>query len=138
MSADESLIGLVEVSKQEAQILLEAGYLYMEMGDFQAAQEIFEGCVSLLPRSDAPSVGLGNLLVTQGKHQEAIKAYQNAIKISPESATAHAFLGEVLMLQGQTQQGQQSLQKAIELSPEGAPPAELAQSLLKAAQEGVF
>lgn len=137
MSTDESLIGLVEVSKHEAQVLMEAGYLYVELGNFQAAQEIFEGCVALLPRSDAPSIGLGNLFVTQGKYKEAVNSYQHAIQVRSDSATAYAFLGEVYLLSGDSQQAQNALQKALELAPDG-PPAELARSLLQAEKDGAF
>lgn len=134
---EESLIGIVEVSKQEARLLVESGYLHIELGKFKEAQEIFEGCAALLPRSDVPRIGLGNLFFSQGRHDDAINAYQDAIKVRPDSAAAHAFLGEAYLFKKQFAKAQDTLKRAQELEPEG-PPAELARNLLKAYEQGAF
>ena len=40
---EESLIGLVEVPKKQAQVMLDAAYFYMELGKFKEAEEVFFG-----------------------------------------------------------------------------------------------
>lgn len=134
---NESLVGIVEVSRQEAQLLLEAGYLSMEMGNFRQANEIFEGVCSLLPKSDVPRIALGQMYMTQNRTDEAIKAYKEALKLHPDSAAAHAFLGEAYLFKNQPNLALPALQKAQELEPEG-PPGKLAQSLRQAHDQGAF
>ena len=79
MTTQDSLIGLVEVSKTETKLLLESAYFLIELGKFKEAQDVFEGACSLLPRNDVPRVGLGNLFVMQGRYDQAIQAYQEAL-----------------------------------------------------------
>lgn len=138
---DESLVGIVEVSRREAQLLLEAGYIYMELGKFQEADDVFQGVCSLLPKNDVPRIALGHLFMSQSRIDEAIQSYKNAIKLRPESATAHAFLGEAYLFKGKTELALPTLQKAQELdtSPEEEGSARrLALSLLQAHKEGAF
>lgn len=134
---EESLVGLVEISQHEARILMEAGYLSIEMGHFKEAQEIFEGCVALLPRNATPHLCLGNLFITQGRVAEAIKTYKDALNISEDTPELHAFLGEAYFIDRQFSLGKQALEKALELEGEGAA-AELSRSLLEAEKEGLF
>ncbi len=133
---EDSLIGLVEISKQEARVLMEAGYLSIEMGRFKEAEEIFQGCIALLPRNSTPHLGLGNLYVAQDRLKEAIASYKEAIRIN-ETPDAQAFLGEAYLLNKQNREGIAALNRALELSQEG-PAADLARSLLQAEKEGVF
>lgn len=136
---NESLIGLVEVPKEQAQVMLETGYMYMEMGDFKAAEEVFLGCAALLPRSEVPQLGLGHLFVSQERWNDAESAYNKALELRPESAEVHAFLGEAYLLQGKGDQAVPFLEKAKQLDQNDPPAAsELAQSLLEAHSQGVF
>ena len=136
MANNDSLIGLVEVPKEQAQVMLEAGRFYHEMGNYQAAEDIYKGCSYLLQRSDVPLIFLGQLYVSQDRFDEAIESYKKAIEIQPESAGAHVFLGEAYLLQGGTDQAIPLLEKAEQLDPEVA--GEHARSLLEAQKLGVF
>lgn len=138
MSKQENLLGLIEISKIEAQLMLESGYLYMEMGDFKKSEETFVGCVSLLPRSATPFIGLGNLYFTQSRTDEAIKAYGDALKIKPDFADAHAFLGEAHLFNGDSSQALNHLQKARELDKEEGPAHQLATDLVDLHKNGAF
>lgn len=136
---NDSLIGLVEVPKEQAQVMLEAGYLYLEMGNFKAAEEIFSGCSALLPRSEVPQLGLGQLFVSQDRLNDAVTAYKKALEIRPQSADVHAFLGEVYLFQGKADDALPLLEKAQKLDQNDPPTAgELARSLLEAHNLGVF
>jgi tetratricopeptide (TPR) repeat protein len=131
----EVLQGLIEVPQAEASLLLETGYLYMEMGRAEEAEEVFEGVASLLPESDVPRVCLGNLHFSQGRFQRALKFHQEALKLRPESALAQAHVGEALLFLKRVDDGVAALKKAIEMEPEG-PPAQFAKALLESHEAG--
>lgn len=139
MAANDNLIGLVEVPKFQAQVMLETGYMYMEMGNFQAAEEVFAGCAALLPRSEVPQLGLGHLYVSQERWTDANKAYQKALELNPNSAEAHVFLAEAYLLQKNFTTALSLLEKAQELDKQDPPVAgELARSLQEAYKQGTF
>jgi tetratricopeptide (TPR) repeat protein len=131
----EILKGLIDVPQQEAALLLEAGYLYMEMGKPKEAEEVFAGVAALLPESDVPRVALGNLEFSQGRFQRALKHHQDALKLRPKSALAHAHVGEALLWLKKTDEAVKSLKKAIQLEPDGMP-ATFAKALLDAHAAG--
>ncbi|MDP2345922.1 MAG: hypothetical protein Q8O67_33590 [Deltaproteobacteria bacterium] len=137
MSDVEMLKGLIELPQPEAALLLEAGYLYMEMGKPAEAAEVFAGVVALLPHSDVPLVALGNLEFSQGHFQRALKHHQDALKVRPDSALAQAHAGEALLWLKKTDEGKAALGKAIAMDPAGAP-AQFAQALLDAHQQGAL
>jgi tetratricopeptide (TPR) repeat protein len=133
--SDEMLKGLIDVPQPEAALLLEAGYLYMEMGKPREAEEVFAGVAALLPHSEVPHVALGNLEFSQGHFQRALKHHQEALKLRPDSALAQAHIGEALLWLKKVDDGVKALQKAIEMEPDGAPAA-FAQALLEAHGQG--
>lgn len=136
-TAVEMLQGLIELPQTEAALLLEAGYLYMEMGKTKEAEEVFTGVAALLPHSEIPLVALGNLEFSQGHFQRALKHHQEAMKVKPESALAHAHAGEALLWLKKTDEGSKALKHAIELDPTGAPAA-FAAALLEANEAGAI
>jgi tetratricopeptide (TPR) repeat protein len=133
----EMLKGLIEVPQPEASLLLEAGYLYMEMGKAKEAADVFAGVAALLPHSDVPLVALGNLEFSQGHFQRALKHHQEALKLKPKSALAQAHLGEALLWLKKTDEGVKALQQAIAMEPEGMP-ASFARALLEAHEAGTL
>ncbi len=133
--ASETILGLVELPQPEAVLLLEAGYLSMEMGKAKDAEDIFAGVCALLPHSDVPWVALGNLEFSQGRYARALKHHQEALKVRPDSALAHAHIGEALLWLKKTDEALAALRKAIALEPSGMP-AQFAQALLDAHAEG--
>jgi predicted Zn-dependent protease len=67
MSKEEMITGLIEVPQKQASMLLEAGYLLMELGKNKEAEETFQGVAALLPHSEVPHMALGHLYFSQGK-----------------------------------------------------------------------
>ena len=53
----EALQGLVPISQRDVTLMLEAGYLLMELQRHKEAEEVFSGVMSLLPRSEVPRMG---------------------------------------------------------------------------------
>jgi tetratricopeptide (TPR) repeat protein len=133
--SDEILHGLIDVPKPEVQLLLEAGYLYLEMGKPKEAEEVFAGVAALLPESDVPLVALGNLEFAQGRAQRALKHHQEALKLRPDSAIAQAHVGEALLWLKKTKEGLQALDKALAMDPEG-PAGRFARALKEAHDDG--
>lgn len=134
---EEILSGLVEVPQHEAGLLLEAGYLYMELGRHKEAEEVFTGVSALLPDSDVPRIALGNLQFALGRFQRALKFHQEALKLRPESATAQAHIGEALLFLKKDKEGLAAIQQAIAMEPDG-PSAAFAQALLAAYEDGAL
>lgn len=133
----EVIQGLVDIPKQEAKILLEAGYFLMQLGKTREAKDIFMGAVALFPHSDVPCIALGNLYLSEGKPDLAIKEQQRALQRVPTSATAQAHLGEALLFQKKHEEGAEALHKAIQMDPKGLT-AQLAKELLRANDLHVF
>jgi tetratricopeptide (TPR) repeat protein len=129
--------GIVDVPQSEVALLLEAGYLHMELGKWKEATEIFTGVAALVPHSDVPHVALGNLFFSQGKFTQALKAHREALKVNPDSALAQAHVGEALLFMKKTDEGLAELNRAIEMQPEGLA-ADFAKSLLEAHEVGCF
>lgn len=135
MSEPEILSGIIEVPQAEAALLLEAGYLLLEMNKFKEAEEIFTGVAALLPTSDVPLTCLGNLYFAQGKFQRALKSHQEALKLEPESTNVKAHIGESLLFLGKIEEGLQTLTEVV-ASSAGDPAGEFAQALIDAQKAG--
>ena len=118
---NETLVleGLISVPQAEVAMLLEAGYLLMEMGKQKDAEDVFAGVSALLPESDVPRVALGNLEFSRGHFQRALKHHQEALKVRPESALALAHIGESLLFLRKDGEALVALRKAIAIDPEG-------------------
>lgn len=135
---DNKLIhGLIDIPKQEAIVLLEAGYFLMQLGKLKDAKDIFKGASALFPHSDVPCIALGHMYLLEGKPDLAAKEQQRALKRVPTSATAQAHLGEALLFQKKIEEGVVALHKAIKMDPNGLT-AKLAQELLRANDLHVF
>jgi len=137
MADVEMLKGLIEIPQPEAALLLEAGYLYMEMGKPKEAEEVFAGVAALLPHSEVPHVAMGNLEFAQGHFQRALKHHQEALKLSPDSPLVQAHIGEALLWLKKPDDGLKALRRAVELEPGGAAAA-FATALLEAHQQGAI
>lgn len=129
--------GLIDVPQTEIALMLEAGYLYMEMFKFKEAEEIFQGVAALVPHSEVALVCQGNLALSQGKFDRAVKLHKEAIARVSDSALAHAHLGEALIFSKKHDEARTALKKAAELDPEG-PSGTFATSLLDGLAAGVI
>ena len=129
--------GLVPVPQEEVALLLECGYLYMEMHKPKEAEEIFNGVAALVPHSEVPLLCLGNLFFSMGRFDRALKFHQDALKKSPASALAQAHVGESLLFMKKRAEGKAALERAVSMAPEGEAAA-FANSLLDALAAGVI
>ena len=128
---------LVPTERRLAMVLLEAGYLWLELGQTDKAREVFVGAAALLPRSEVPQIGLGTLEFALGRHDKALQAFRMAQKLAPGSGLPRAHVGEALLFLGKDPEALKELKAAMELDPDGDG-ARLARALLDAKAAGVF
>jgi tetratricopeptide (TPR) repeat protein len=136
-SASEIAGSLVPVAKQQAMILLEAGYIWLDMGKFDKAKDVFAGAAALMPKSEVPQLALGALEFAQGRHDKALQAYRAAQRLAPQSALPRAHAGEALLFMGKVPEALKELKAAMDLEPEGDG-ARLARALVDAKDAGVL
>jgi tetratricopeptide (TPR) repeat protein len=136
-SASEIAGSVVPVDRQQAMILLEAGYIWLEMGRFDKAKDVFTGAVALMPKSEVPQLALGALEFAQGRHDKALQAYRAAQRLAPNSALPRAHAGEALLFMGKVPEAMKELKAAVDLEPEGDG-ARLARALMDAKEVGAL
>jgi tetratricopeptide (TPR) repeat protein len=136
-SASEIAGSLIPLAKQQAMILLEAGYIWLDMGKFDKAKDIFTGAAALMPKSEVPQLALGALEFAQGRHDKALQAYRAAQRLAPQSALPRAHAGEALLFMGKVPEAMKELKAAMELEPQGDG-ARLAQALVEAKDAGAL
>ncbi|MBK6688578.1 MAG: tetratricopeptide repeat protein [Deltaproteobacteria bacterium] len=135
--ADRVMVaGLIDVPQTEIALLLESGYLYLEMQKHKEAEEIFAGVAALVPHSEVPLICLGNLHFSQGRYDRALKFHKDALVRNPKSALAQAHTGEALLFMQKRPEAKKALEKALELEPDGAA-AEFAKAMLDGMAAGV-
>lgn len=132
MADVETVSGLVEVPRDELGLLLECGYLYLEMNRPKEAEDIFNGVSALVPQSEVPIICLGNLHFSQGRYDRALKFHRDALRKNPDSALAQAHVGEALLFANKRSEAKTALERAVDMAPEGDPAVVFANSLLDA------
>ncbi len=128
---------LVPLGRQQARVLLEAGYIWLDMGRFDKAKDIFTGAAALMPKSEVPQLALGALEFAQGRHDKALQAYRAAQRLAPNSSLPRAHAGEALLFMGKIPEAMKELKAAMEIEPEGDG-ARLARALVEAKDAGVL
>lgn len=128
---------LVPLARQQAGILLEAGYIWLDMGKYDHAREVFAGAAALMPKSEVPQLALGTLEFSQGRHDKALQAWRTAQRLAPHSSLPRAHCGEALLFMGKVVEALKELKAAMDLEPE-SDGARLAQSLMAAKEAGAL
>lgn len=119
---------ILPVSKQQAMLMLESVYLWMDLGKFDHARELANGAAALMPRTKQVQFALGTIEFNQQKYDKALQAFRAAQRLDPKSALARAHCGEALIFMGKTGEALKELQAARELEDDGGVP-EFAYSL---------
>lgn len=110
---------MIDVARDDLVLMLEAGYIYLAMGKFSEARQVFEGLVALAPKHEVPQVGLANVFFAQKKYLPAIRTLKEAIRLNPKSAFAFAHLGEAFLFYGKKEEAVKALGYASKLEPRG-------------------
>ena len=109
----------IAASQEEVAFLVEAGIIYRDGKNFQAAWDVFTGVKSLFPRSDCAEVFLGTVEFQQGNFSKAEAHYRKALELNPRSAFAFAHLGEVSLFLKDKEAARTHLKNALALDPLG-------------------
>jgi tetratricopeptide (TPR) repeat protein len=136
-STSEIAGSLVPVARQQAMILLEAGYIWLDMGKVDKAKDVFAGAAVLMPKSEVPQLALGALEFAQGRHDKALQAYRAAQRLAPNASLPRAHAGEALLFMGKVPEATKELKAAMELEPD-SDGARLAQALMQAKDAGAL
>ncbi len=128
---------LVPVTKMQAMMLMEAGYLWMDLGRFDYARELLGGAAVLMPKSEVPQIALGTLEFNVAHHDKALQLFRRAQQLAPRSALPRAHCGEALLFLGKVNEAMKELNAALELEP-GSDGASFARALIEAKESGAL
>lgn len=109
----------VAPSQEETVFLLEAGIIYRDAKNFQAARDVFAGVGKMFPQNDVPEVLLGTVEFQSGNFEDAEKHYRKALELNPRSAFAYAHLGESSLFRMDKETARTHLKSALALDPLG-------------------
>jgi Flp pilus assembly protein TadD len=124
-------------SNDEAAFLLEAGIIYRDAKNYQAAKDVFSGVQILFPQNDVPEVLLGTVEFQAGNFEAAEVHYRKALELNSRSAFAYAHLGEASLFRKDKEAARASLKSALALDPLGEF-GKMARRLLEMADQVTF
>jgi tetratricopeptide (TPR) repeat protein len=113
---------ILPMSKQQAMIMLESVYLWMDLGKFEHARELVNGAAALMPKTKQVQFALGTLEFNQQKYDKALQAFRAAQRLDPKSALARAHCAEALLFMGKSGEALKELQAALDLEDDGGVP----------------
>ena len=124
-------------SSEELGFLVEAGIIYRDAKNFQAARDVFSGVKALYPKHDFPEVFLGTVEFQQSNFDGAEAHYRKALELNPRSAFAYAHLGEACLFRKDKDAARAHLKTALTLDPLGES-GKLARRLLEMTDRVTF
>jgi len=122
---------------EELTFLVEAGIIYRDAKNFQAARDVFNGIKALYPQHDFPLILLGTVDFQQGRFESAEAHYRKALELNPRSAYAYAHLGESYLFRKDKDSARAHLKTALTLDPLGDY-GKLARRLMELADQVTF
>ncbi len=128
---------LVPVTKQQATVMLEAAYLWMDLGKVDHAREVSAGAALLMPKSEVPQIVQGTIEFNDGHYDKALQAFRRAQQLAPKASLPRAHCGEALLFMGKVTEAMKDLKAAIDLEPD-SDGAAFARSLIQAKEDGVL
>jgi len=127
----------IKPSHDEVAFLVEAGIIYRDGKNFQAARDVFAGVKALFPRSEYPEVLLGTVEFQEGHFSNAEVHYRKALQLNPRSAYAYAHLGEASLFRKDKETARTHLKNALALDPLGES-GKMARRLLEMTEQVIF
>lgn len=134
---DEIVKGIIDIPRDELQLLLEAAMYLTEYQQFDEATAILDGVCQLAPHSDVPIILLGIAYASQQNFRRAIKEYERALKLNPKNGLAQIHIGEALLFEKKKDEALKAIEKGLSMDPKG-PGVELANSLKELAKNEIF
>jgi tetratricopeptide (TPR) repeat protein len=128
---------LLNLSPEDAKLLLEIGYLLANLKKYVEAKSVFQAILAMNPSKEAAMIGLGNIALQNREFEAAEASYRAAVAAHPMSAAGHAFLGELLLGTFRHDEGMAALRKAQEIDRSGCA-GKFARQLMRLADAGFF
>lgn len=100
-----------------------------EVGDYEAAQAIYEDILKEKPEDELALYGLAQVHYWQGHYSKSLEAYQVFLKINPEHVEALIGISKVYLALGQQHKANEYLRKAEKIDSENEELAALSPQL---------
>lgn len=84
--------------KEDASLLIEAGFLAVKQLDEKSAHKLFEAAQKLDPDNISPQIGIGYIHLNKLEIKEATSIFDDLVKKNPEDQLARIYLGICYML----------------------------------------
>ncbi len=88
----------LETFKEDFILLLESGFIAVNLADEDSALKLFKAAEILNPDSTLPKVGMGYMHLHKLELKEACKLFEKVLKKEPNNEMAKTFLGLCLTL----------------------------------------
>lgn len=98
-----------------------AGWLWLQAGDFRAAERNFNATLKMAPGFYPAEAGLGYVELAQKDHDDAASHFERAIKSNAEYVPALVGRGEALLALGQRDRALESFERAVAKNPTLSP-----------------
>ena len=99
----------------------QAGWLWLQAGDFKAAERNFEAALELSENFYPAEAGLGYVSLAKKDHERAAQHFDRAVVVNPRYVPALVGRGEALLALGQREMALKSLEAAVVADPNQAP-----------------
>ena len=116
MGKHDEALDIVKGSNEAPLVRME-GFLYQEMGNFDASAAAYNRAVTIDPIDFQSWNNLGNIEAARGNSDEAITAFEHAITYSPDASEIYINLSDVLAKAGKHAARLKTMHDAFESDP---------------------
>ena len=113
--AELTLLRATEVDPLHHGVWLQLGRLYVDLGEWRAAADVFEHACTLLPDDPTSWIGLGLVRIATGDIQGAAEARATLLEKFSDRSESHLIDGHIRRINGQTEAAAESYRHALRL-----------------------
>ena len=92
----------LELNPKHVTALIEAAFLYLEMGQIEKSQVLAERAAAVDPKNYAPHNIIGRIMVQTGHADRGIQELETAVKLAPSIASSHFNLAQAYQKAGKS------------------------------------
>ena len=111
---------VLDLEPDDAELLIQRGRVYLDLGDYTHAMSDLVRAEGLLPDSPEPHVGIGDLFFARKEYRKAIRAYDAAIELNSGHVMAWCRRGLSAYYRRDYTGAVENLERAKSLDPEFA------------------
>lgn len=106
------------VSPNYDKFIIWHGLLLASTGQFEAASELLERAVQLVPSEVPPLMSLGSIYQEQGEYDRAIVCFEKAFQLQPNQYSCSVHLTACYTALGRTVEANKAAKRVMELAPD--------------------